>query len=262
MNTVLSFTLARLLLVTLTLGALVPSAAFAQGLRARVHIVPGRLPAGMSEQQLLAHARRAASSRLRESDEAELDERGWNAELVIQFNRAPNDTEFHVLFYDTQDDTPRFVEDLSVYVNDRRERTYVHRIRLRRPRFRPNRRMEMVVTVRRDEVARESFQLVGEERERTGEVSFSDEETDPRQRRDPGHVDPAAASIELPAQDPDPTVAAPPPRRTAPPPAARSESGRSGGLCMLGAAREMSWGALALPFAAMILAGRRRRRPR
>ena len=70
---------------------------------------------------------------------------------------------------------------MSTFVNDRAQKTFVQRINLdrghtRHEGFQPNRRMELVVTVRRAEVGRHEFDLIGEEIRRTGEVSFSDEE--------------------------------------------------------------------------------------
>jgi hypothetical protein len=53
----------------------------------------------------------------------------------------------------------------------------VQRIRLERPKFKPNRRMELVVTVRREEVGRANFDMIGEEVQRSGTVSFSDDDT-------------------------------------------------------------------------------------
>jgi hypothetical protein len=49
-------------------------------------------------------------------------------------------------------------------------------MRLERPKFRPNRRMELVVTVRHNEVGRLAFEMIGEEIHRSGQVDFSDSE--------------------------------------------------------------------------------------
>jgi len=52
----------------------------------------------------------------------------------------------------------------------------VHKLRLKRPQFEPNRRLEMVVTVRRQEVGRYRFQILGDRVQHGGEVTFSDDE--------------------------------------------------------------------------------------
>ena len=52
----------------------------------------------------------------------------------------------------------------------------MQKVTLSRTSFKPNRNMELVVTVKRDEVGRIKFGVVGEEAKRSGEVSFSDNE--------------------------------------------------------------------------------------
>ncbi len=101
--------------------------------------------------------------------------------MITAFNRPPGDLEFHVLFYDIEDGARRFISDMSTFVNDRSQKTFVQRLRLERgdgrhDGFQPNRRMELVVTVRRREVGRKRFALIGEEIARTGRVDFSEGE--------------------------------------------------------------------------------------
>lgn len=145
-------------------------------LRAQIYLVQQRIPARVDERGLLAFARRANARILRETTAEPLPQRKWLADLVIAFNAPPNDLEFHALFYDVTDGQRQFLEDMSTFVNDRAQKTYVQRVRLERPRFRPNRRLEMVVTVRRQEVGTARFDIAGEEERRTGEVSFSESE--------------------------------------------------------------------------------------
>ncbi len=217
----------------------------AQRLRAQVFLTQQEVPRNLSERQLLGWARRSQSMRLHETREAELDDREWRANLVISFNRPPGDLEFHVLFYDTEDGPRRFLRDMSTYVNDPQQKTYVQRIRLERPEFEPNRRTEMVVTVRRAEVARKSFHLLGEERRRSGEVSFSEEETpegqaaarrqqqEQQEQAQPDPVDdvPAYEEPTTESSNVDPTEMDLIGPADAPPAAEPSEAGRSGGLC-------------------------------
>ena len=153
-----------------------PTPAEARGGKAQVFLVQSKIPRGLSEKKLLGFARSHRAKFLRETNEADLDERSWRAELVINFSRPVGDLEFQVLFYDVHEGAPRFVEDMSTYVNDKTQRTFVQKIKLPRKSFKPNRDMELVVTVRREEMARLRFGLVGKEKERSGEVSFSDKE--------------------------------------------------------------------------------------
>jgi hypothetical protein len=169
-------------LIAATLFVLTPIGAEGQrGLRASVYLVQHVLPRNLTERSLLGFARGHNARRLQETSDRPLAERQWKAEMVTAFSRPPGDLEFHVLFYDVEDGSRRFVQDMSSFVNDRSQKTFVQRLRLDRGRgrhdgFQPNRRMELVVTVRRQEVGRLNFELLGEEERRTGEVSFSDDE--------------------------------------------------------------------------------------
>jgi hypothetical protein len=96
---------------------------------------------------------------------------------VIQFSAPIDDLEYHALYYDITDGARDFIDDMAINVHDRTQRTFVQRITLPRPRFRPNRQLEMVVTVRRAEAGRVRFNLLGEEEQRSGVVTFSDEDT-------------------------------------------------------------------------------------
>jgi hypothetical protein len=149
-----------------------------RGLRVDVLLTQAQIPRGLTERALLGFARGHRAPRLQESDEANLRERRWHANAVFAFNEPPGDLEFHALFYDVHDGPRNFVREMSVFVSDRTQRTVLHRIMLPRPTFRPNRRMEMVVTVRREEVGTLRFELVGEEVRHSGQVDFSEEAAD------------------------------------------------------------------------------------
>jgi hypothetical protein len=178
------FHLSLALAIAVTTLAIVPlpSAVEGQGrLRAQIWIVQQRIPRGLTERGLIGFARRANARRMRETTAEPIAERKWVGEMVTSFNRAPGDLEFHVLFYDVEDGARRFITDMSTFVNDRSQRTFVQRLNLERGStrhdgFQPNHRMELVVTVRRQEVGRLNFELLGEEIRRTGQVDFSDEE--------------------------------------------------------------------------------------
>jgi hypothetical protein len=145
--------------------------------KAQVYLFQAKVPSGLTERGLLGFAKHNHQKLLHETNDAKIKERKWKATLVISFSRPVDDMEFTILFYDIQDGPRRFVEDMSTMVNKKNEKTYVQPITLSRPTFKPNRQMELVVTVKREEVGRLKFGVLGEEIKRSGEVSFSDEET-------------------------------------------------------------------------------------
>lgn len=147
------------------------------GLKATAYLTQAKIPPGMTEKGLLGFARSNSQKFLRESTDEEVKKRKWKANLVVSFSRAVDDMEFQILFYDIQDGPRRFIEDMSTMVNKRTEKTFVQPISLSRPTFKPNRSLELVVTVKRQEVGTLKFAVQGEEIKRSGQVSFSDEET-------------------------------------------------------------------------------------
>ena len=161
-------------LITVSSAPLAADAQRGGRLRANVFLVQQNIPGNLSEASLLGFARSHNARRLNETTEEPVPQRKWNADMIINFTGAPNDLEFHVLYYDvTEPGQRRFIDDMSTYVNDRSQKTYVQKIHLGRPRFRPNRRYEMVVTVHREEVGTVAFDTVGEEVHRSGTVDFS-----------------------------------------------------------------------------------------
>jgi hypothetical protein len=148
----------------------------AGGLKAQVYLLQAKLPSGLSEKGLLGFARSNSMKLLHENTDDEVKRRKWKANLVVSFSKPVDDMEFTVLFYDVQDGPRRFVEDMSTMVNNRNNKTFVQPITLARPTFKPNRELELVVTVKREEVGKLKFGVLGEEIKRSGQVSFSDEE--------------------------------------------------------------------------------------
>ena len=161
--------------LALSVGTLLPADQVdaQRRLRAQIHVTQAAVPRGLGERALLGFARGHRARTLAESTDAEIESRRWLANMVISFSSPPNDTEFHALFYDITDGTRDFVDDMAIYISDRTQSTYVQRMTLARPRFRPNRRLEMVVTVRRAEVGTVRFDLRGEEVRRSGMVDFT-----------------------------------------------------------------------------------------
>ncbi len=151
-----------------------PAPAGAQRLRAQIFITQAAVPRGLSEKALIGFARGHQARTLNESTEADIATRRWLGNMVISFNAPPGDLEYHALYYDTTDGARDFVDDMAIYISDRAQRTYLQRISLARPRFRPNRRYEVVVTVRRAEVGTARFDTRGEEPRRSGMVDFTE----------------------------------------------------------------------------------------
>jgi hypothetical protein len=173
----------RLGIVATALAALVSSVApwqgaqAASGLRARIYLTQKGVSRSLSESGVLRFAQANKATRLWETGDPQIEEREWRATLVANFNAPVGDSEFEVLFYDIQTAERKFLAPtMTVFVNDRNQRTIVHSIRLKRPQFEPNRRIEMVVTVRRQEVGRYRFQILGDRVQYSGEVTFTDDE--------------------------------------------------------------------------------------
>ncbi|MFO0683454.1 MAG: hypothetical protein U0234_15460 [Sandaracinus sp.] len=172
--------LVALAVFSLSLGMLATSfvpEAGAQRLRATVFVTQASIPRGLTEKALIGFARGHQARQMQETTETELAQRHWLGNMVVQFNSPPGDLEYHALFYDITDGTRNFIDDMAIYVHDRDQRTYVQRLNLARPRFRPNRRLEMVVTVAHAEVGNTRLELRGEEERRSGQVDFSEADT-------------------------------------------------------------------------------------
>jgi hypothetical protein len=163
--------------LTLIAAALFVHPVEAGGLKAQVFVTQAKLPGGLSEKGLLGFARGNSMKLLHETTDDEIKRRKWKANLVVSFSKPVDDMEFTVLFYDVQDGPRRFVEDMSTMVNNRNNKTFVQPITLSRPTFKPNRQLELVVTVKREEVGKVKFGVLGEEIKRSGQVSFSEDET-------------------------------------------------------------------------------------
>lgn len=167
-------------MITVALGAVVPPAE-AQRLRVNIYVTQASIPRGLGEKALIGFARGHSARALNESTDAAIPDRHWLANMVAAFSGPPGDLEYHALFYDVTNGTRDFVDDMAIYVGDRDQRTYVQRLNLARPRFRPNRRYELVITVRRAEAGTTRFETRGEEIQRSGQVDFSDEQASGRE---------------------------------------------------------------------------------
>ena len=152
--------------------SLLPRVVEAGALKANVYLTQHKIPGNLSEGGLIKFVRSHKAARLRETSEEKLDERKFMADMVTQFNAPPGDLEFHVLFYDITDGARQFIEDMSTFIDDRKQKVFLQRVKLPRPRFKPNRRLELVVTVKRAEVGSLKFIVDGEEKRHSGRVDF------------------------------------------------------------------------------------------
>lgn len=148
----------------------------ARALKVTVYLTQKRIP-NPFKGSLLNYAKKTHTRRLAESKETDLKERSWNAQVVLAFNAPPKEAEVTLLFYDIHE-SRKFVESMSVFLSSAEgQKLFVQDIQLARSRFRPNRKMEMVVTVRKQEVGSLKFDVIGQEAKRSGTVNFNDDET-------------------------------------------------------------------------------------
>jgi hypothetical protein len=149
----------------------------AGSLRASIYLTQTVIPNKLSEKGLLSFVRGHRSIRLAETPGGDVKKRVWRANMLVSFNAPPGDLEYEVLFYDIHDGPRRLVQEMSTFIMDKSQRTYLQKVTLERPRFRPNRNMEVAVIVRRQEVGVAQFGVLGEEPRRSGTVNFTDDET-------------------------------------------------------------------------------------
>ena len=174
---------ARLVTTSVVLAAVISAlspferADAAPGLRAKIYLTQKGIPRSLSESGVWRFARQHKATRLYETGDRPIEDRQWQANMVAVFNAPVRDSEFEVLFYDIQTAERKFIAPaMTVFVSDSNQRTIVHKMRLKRPQFEPNRRLEMVITVRRQEVGRYRFQILGDRVQHSGEVTFSEDE--------------------------------------------------------------------------------------
>ncbi len=167
--------LSRLFIVAaagLLAASMFPRLVEAGSLKANIFLTQHKIPNTTSESGLLSFVKSHKAVRLQETSEEKIDERKFIAEMVTQFNAPPGDLEFHVLFYDITDGERQFIEDMSTFIDDKKQKVFLQRIKMPRPRFKPNRRLELVVTVKRAEVGSTKIIVDGEQKRNSGVVDF------------------------------------------------------------------------------------------
>lgn len=131
-------------------------------LQAKVFITQEPIPRKLSEKDLLDFIKKHQMQKIEESKESNIKERGWTANLIIAFNGSPDTLEFDLVFYDVQKGVRVFVDRQNSLLNDKNQKTYVDKIKLKRPMYQPNRKMELAVVVKQAEVGSLKFSTVGE----------------------------------------------------------------------------------------------------
>lgn len=152
-------------------------ASAAAPLRAKVLITQTAIPQNLNERKLIAFAKSHNAKRLQETKDVPVKQRRWFAEMVVAFNTSPADLEYHALFFDVTGGGRRFVDDMAIMVSDKAQRTFLQKLKLKRPQFEPGHVYEIVVTVRRNEVGKTLFETIGDFEQRSGRVDFDDKET-------------------------------------------------------------------------------------
>jgi hypothetical protein len=131
-------------------------------LKAKITMTQEKIPRKISEKELIAFVKKHQTKRLEETKESNVKERMWKADVLILFNYPIDALEFDLVFYDIQKGVRIMVERRSTLLNKRDQKTYLERIKLRRPQYKPNRKMELTVEVKRAEVGRFKFTIAGE----------------------------------------------------------------------------------------------------
>jgi hypothetical protein len=95
----------------------------------------------------------------------------------VFLRREAGDLEAHLLFYDVERGREEFVSEMTVFLSDRTENTFLQPVTLERPMFKPMNRYMAALQIRRQRLAKKDFELIGQREARSGQVSFSDSET-------------------------------------------------------------------------------------
>lgn len=168
----------RLAPATAVVAAVMLASSVASAQRAQMYLSQAPIPARLSEQGLRGFMRGHAARQINE----ESDHQTWKFKVGTFFNSSPGDLECHLLFYDVEHGSRLFVTEMAVFLSNREETAFLQNVTLNRPQFKPQNRYIVVLTVRRNEMASANFELVGRPIYRSGQVEFSDEETqDPDQ---------------------------------------------------------------------------------
>ena len=154
---------ALLALASLSSG---PSPAEGQGRNtAQIYVVQGRVPSSFpGKDGALKFGRKNHRNTLQEVTGVPVKDRSWLARLVIQFQRPLGDWEYDILYFEKKGAQRELIGSVvTVHVSDRNERTFIQRIELKRPEFKPKSKIELALRVRGRKTGTRNITLAGEE---------------------------------------------------------------------------------------------------
>jgi len=131
-------------------------------LKATIFMTQEKIPRKISEKELIEFVKKNQTKRLEETKESTVKDRMWKASVLITFKYPLDALEFDLVFYDIQKGVRILVERRSTLLSKGGQKTYLERIKLKRPKYEPNRKMELAVEVKRAEVGRFKFSIAGE----------------------------------------------------------------------------------------------------
>ena len=144
------------------LFALFYQSAEARPSKAKIYMTQEKIPRKLTEKELVAFVKKHQTKRLEETKDSNIKKRIWKANVVFAFKRPLGAMEFDLVFYEIKRGVRILVERRNTLLNDSTQKTYLEKIKLRRPSYKPNRKMVLAVEVNRAEVGRFKFSTIGE----------------------------------------------------------------------------------------------------
>ena len=144
--------------VSAILGALSGSAEAAPP-KAKVYITQESIPRGLPEKDLIAFAKKNQASSVFETKGSDNQNRSWIFSLLIAFNASPGEMEYELVFYSAQKGVRIPVENRSMVLSGRDQKTYLQKIVLKQPKYQPDQDIELVVVINGQQVGGEKFHL-------------------------------------------------------------------------------------------------------
>jgi hypothetical protein len=144
---------------------------------AQIYIVQGRVPKSLpGADGIVRFGKKNHRNTLQETS-GPIRDRSWLAKLIVKFAKPIGDWEYDILYFEVNGSRREHVGSVvTVHVSDRNETTFVQKVELKRPDFKPKTKMELILRVRGREVGARRFNLAGEEIRirHTGTVDFTE----------------------------------------------------------------------------------------
>jgi len=128
-------------------------------LKAKIFLTEVSIPRGLPEKDLLSYVQKNQITKIAAANVTDVKKSYWTANLVIAFNASPGELEYQMSIYDVQGGVRVLVENRSMLLSDRIQKTYVQKIFFKAPQYQQNRNYELAVVVRGGEVGRFKFHL-------------------------------------------------------------------------------------------------------